>query len=98
MDITEEIKGKMQKGLTIGRIPSKTYESFVTLAKEDFCDDYGLCLKYLIDVRTGLMPLQGEELNQELERLNTEIEAIKARLNEKKKEENGRVMLDGTRR
>lgn len=35
--------------LSISRVPEKTLEIFKELAKEEFCNDYGMCLKYLID-------------------------------------------------
>jgi len=35
--------------LTISRCPEKTVEKFKQLAKEGFCDDYGMFLKHLMD-------------------------------------------------
>ena len=35
--------------LSISRIPKKTKEEFVNLAREEFCEDYGMCLKYVWD-------------------------------------------------
>lgn len=95
MGINEEIQNKMSKGITICRVPAKTYDYFMELSK-DSCQDYGMTLKYLCDVHQGLIPIQGEALNAELQRLNDEIEQLKQLFNEKKEEQKGRMMMDGT--
>jgi len=44
--------GKLQenrKSLHIARVPDKTKATFIALAEEDFCGDYGMALKWLID-------------------------------------------------
>ncbi len=38
-----------RKSLHIARIPDKTKEAFISLAEEEFCGDYGMALKWLID-------------------------------------------------
>jgi len=38
-----------RKSLHIARIPNKTKETFIALAEEEFCGDYGMTLKWLID-------------------------------------------------
>ena len=38
-----------RKSLHIGRIPDKTKEAFLILADEEFCGDYGMTLKWLMD-------------------------------------------------
>ena len=35
--------------LTIYRVPEKTLEAFKQLAKDEFANDYGMCLKALMD-------------------------------------------------
>lgn len=35
--------------LTVYRVPLKTLEQFKQLAKDEFCDDYGMTLKWLMD-------------------------------------------------
>lgn len=35
--------------LRIGRVPPKTKEAFTNLAEEEFCGDYGMTLKWLMD-------------------------------------------------
>jgi len=46
---TEEKEKVLGTGLWISRVPSGTKKIFKELAKEHFEDDYGMCLKYLID-------------------------------------------------
>lgn len=38
-----------RKSLHIARVPDKTKEAFMALAEEEFCGDYGMTLKWLID-------------------------------------------------
>ncbi len=38
-----------RKSLHIARIPDKTKEAFMALAEAEFCGDYGMTLKWLID-------------------------------------------------
>jgi hypothetical protein len=52
MDEIEKITKKVFKkkaSLAISRLPPETRESFVKLAEQDFCDDYGMTLKFLYD-------------------------------------------------
>ena len=94
----EGIKEKMNRGLTINRIPNKSYTEFVTLAKEEFCFDYGLCLKHLLDVYKGFMPLEDEEVLARFEQLEQKIEVLEQK-NEKKREVVPvRRCLDGSER
>jgi len=46
-DIVREIV--RQDRLSISRVPVQTKKDFIELAKEEFCDDYGQALKYLMD-------------------------------------------------
>ena len=47
-EFTQTLK-RMKPALTISRCPEKTVEKFKQLAKEGFCDDYGMFLKHLMD-------------------------------------------------
>lgn len=38
-----------KSSLHIGRIPEKTREVFIAIANEEFCSDYGLLLKAMVD-------------------------------------------------
>jgi len=48
-DIRKTIVNNGEKSLRISRIPKKTKESFMSIAKEEFEDDYGMTLKHLMD-------------------------------------------------
>jgi hypothetical protein len=45
------------KGLVISRIPQRTKNQFTEIAKAEFCDDYGMCLKWLLDYAITFQPL-----------------------------------------
>jgi len=47
--ITEKVLNNKHASMSISRIPKKTKERFVKLAEEEFCNDYGMTLKYLLD-------------------------------------------------
>ena len=47
--IKKIIKSLSETKLVIGRIPSATKKDFQALAKNEFADDYGMCLKALFD-------------------------------------------------
>jgi hypothetical protein len=40
---------KVSQGLSMSRVPDKTLEKFKKLANEEFCGDYGMTLKFLLD-------------------------------------------------
>jgi len=45
----KEILEKNKTRLSISRVPKKTRETFIELAKEEFEEDYGMLLKWLLD-------------------------------------------------
>lgn len=47
--ILQRITEDRKNSIHIARVPPKTKEEFVALAHEDFCDDYGMALKWLLD-------------------------------------------------
>lgn len=64
--IVEEVKEaiKTRKSISISRVPPQTMELFLSLAKEEFCDDYGMalreCVNALIELKMfkeSLIPL-----------------------------------------
>lgn len=91
--IQEEIKEKMSKGLSINRMPNKTHYAFVKLAKEEFCGDYGMLTKHLMDLYQGLIHTGLESLEGAVDDLNTRL----SKLEESKVEEKpkGKSMLGG---
>ena len=46
--------------LVINRVPKLTKNRFIEVAKEQFCGDYGMTLKWLVD---GLLPETDERVN-----------------------------------
>jgi len=96
--INEEIKSKMSKGLTISRIPSETHDWFTNFAKEEFCGDYGMALKHLKDVYTGLISSGIEHLEEEVIMLNKGLDELRESITEKKEEKKQRRMIDGSER
>jgi len=50
MDDKEFVKEVMRKDrLSIARVPTRTKELFAQYAKDYYCDDYGLCLKSILE-------------------------------------------------
>jgi len=90
----EKISDKLNKGLSINRMPGKTHDAFIELAKEEFCGDYGMCLKFLIDLHNGLISSGVEHLEAALNDLNSRLSVVEKRF-EEGKEEKGRTMLNG---
>ena len=65
----EAIKARVRESLHISRIPKNTKKEFKKLAEEDFEGDYGMCLKWLIDFRKGLLTSPNEQLIAKLQSL-----------------------------
>lgn len=87
-DIVEKIQARLSKpDLVINRVPKNTLERFYGLAnQEDFSNDYGMALKYLMDLHDGIIVTGLERLeditNQHEERLNRlEAEQVKDKVN-----------------
>jgi len=84
-----------RKSLHIARIPDKTKEAFMALAEAEFCGDYGMTLKWLIDD----IPSQDTRMIiAKLEEQEARLQALESatHLSEDAPDENKRKMLDGT--
>ena len=86
-----------RKSLHIARVPDKTKETFIALAEAEFCGDYGMTLKWLIDdipsqdVRMIIAKVEEQEARiQTLESVANPIEETP--------NENSINMLDGKKR
>jgi len=83
-----------RKSLHIARIPDKTKEAFKALAEEEFCGDYGMTLKWLIDdipsQDTRMIIAKLEEQEARLQALETATH-----LSEEVPDENKKKMLSG---
>lgn len=50
LDKIEELKARVRsRGLSMSRVPKQTKKEFILLADSEFCSDYGLTLRYLMD-------------------------------------------------
>jgi len=65
-----------QPDLVITRVPPKSLSFFKDMAKEDFANDYGMCLKWLVDHFIGVMP-NDEAILVEIDNLRKEVEELK---------------------
>jgi len=66
--------------LSIQRIPEEVKTEFLELAEKEFCKDYGMTLKWLMDFRKGLLSSPNEELSAKIDLLADEITNIKKSL------------------
>jgi hypothetical protein len=75
----DEIKEKVSLGgLYINRVPKKTRTEFIEWAKEEFCDDRGMALKWLMDFRNGLLSNPNQILMEQMSMMAQEIESLKS--------------------
>ena len=83
-----------RKSLHIARVPDKTKEAFIALADLEFCGDYGMTLKWLIDdipsQDTRMIIAKLEEQEARLQALESATQP-----NEEAPDENTRTMLSG---
>lgn len=83
--------------LHIGRLPLKTKKAFISLAKEEFCNDYGWLLKWLMD---GIPNHDVGILAEKIEELETRILNLEAGASKKSDEPKKEIrrMLDGSKK
>lgn len=76
-DFQEKVKQIKEKvgrtSLYIGRIPEKTKTEFKTYCETEFEGDYGMCIKWLMDFRTGLLTNPNVELSQRIDLIADEL-------------------------
>ena len=86
-----------RKSLHIARVPDKTKEAFIALAEEEFCGDYGMTLKWLMDdipsQDTRMIIAKLEEQDARLQALESATHA-----SEEVPDEDTRTMLDGKKK
>lgn len=94
----EKIRDRIQRqNLVISRIPVNTKNRFLELAsEEEFCKDYGMVIKYLIDFHDGIVVDGNEKIISEIETIKSELNQIKEQLT-KTEEKPKRKMLGGNR-
>jgi hypothetical protein len=67
----------------IARVPEKTKTRFMQLAKEEFEDDWGQCLKWILDYRDGILCSPNQILEERINILADEIALLKGQPKEK---------------
>ena len=92
-----EQRGRLDDfAIHMSRVPKNTYIRFMEIANvDDFCGDYGMALKTLIDFFDGLIPSGIEHLELEIDSLRREVEQLKASSIKKEEKANQRVSLSG---
>ena len=85
--------------LRIARVPPKTKEAFIALADEEFCGDYGMTLKWLMDDTISQDTREVIAKLQEFEERISVLEQTKSS-GDTPSEDNRpvRKMLDGTKK
>lgn len=81
-----------RKSLTISRIPEKTKAEFIAIAEEDFCGDYGMALKWLVD---DMISKDMRLLLERFEALELRLDSLENKPVEQTEESSGTKMLDG---
>jgi hypothetical protein len=51
-----ENTGRRVPDLVVSRVPKQVLEGIKKLASEEFCDDYGMAIKFLYDNTYGVLP------------------------------------------
>lgn len=84
--------------LVIQRVPKSTLVFFKSLANEDdFCNDWGMCLKHVMDVYRGIM-VTNEDLLLRIQALEEKLDKLQVVPKEQGKEirlSNGRTIKIG---
>ena len=95
-DKVKEIKKKVSRtSLYIGRVPEKTKTEFIKLADAEFEKDYGMCIKWLMDFRNGLLENPNSVLSDRIDILADEVNQLKRMVEKKPEKEKKRKMLSG---
>jgi len=84
-----------QYRLVIKRIPLRTKRDFIQWADEEFCEDYGMALKWLFDFFTGMTPREMQELTARMNDLDTRLRAVEESKNQVTEEKKKIKLLDG---
>jgi hypothetical protein len=84
MKMVDEMNVKRIPYLKIDRVPENTFKWFREFANKEFCDDYGMALKFLCDFFSGIITTGTEPLEIRLDMLEDEIKLLKLKFNEQK--------------
>ena len=64
-EIQERVKAN---GIVMNRVPDSTRQEFINFSKEEFCDDRGMCFKYIWD-NFKLWKLFFENIDMKLDKI-----------------------------
>jgi len=98
--VVQAFEKRWKFAINISRVPPKTLEWFKEFAKEEFVDDYGMCLRELVESYKELQMIKemnrpmSQEVLDKLEQLEVEIADLKQPKEEKKiiKTVNGQIL------
>lgn len=76
--------------ITINRVPLATKRAFKELAEQEFCDDYGMTLKWLID---GTLTMKEQDVQAQIATLQHQIDSLRAEILASKGEKQKKVRL-----
>ena len=94
---TQKLARKLQENRTslhIARIPDKTKEAFIKMAEEDFCGDYGMLLKWLVD---DIISQDTKVILAKIDEHESRIVSLETSTKEEP-EEDTKKMLDGSKK
>jgi len=100
-EIEEQLKNEISKpsSLHISRVPKSTLMRFYELAnEEDFANDYGFLIKYLIDFHDGIIISSVEPLKMEVEILKDKMNKLESMIIKPEVKEEYVIMADGQRK
>ena len=104
MESEQEIKKKFEDfkeqakrtTLQISRIPEKYKTRFMEISKEEFSNDYGMCLREMIRTWDGVYTSSNDEIHAKLDLLGEQVSKLKQE--KEKPKPKGIKMADGTMR
>jgi len=87
----EKLRNRVE-GLSISRLPSNTKREFKELADAEFCSDYGMTLKYLVDYhkQNSLLDMVASKTLELEHRFNSMVSAP-----EQEQEKEVKTLLNG---
>lgn len=95
----EEWLEKIKKTtISISRVPEQYKTRFMEIAKIEFANDYGMCLREMVRTWDGIYVNPNEEILIKIDIVSNEISELKKQFEEIKqiKKEQVMVMADGT--
>lgn len=105
--IAQQLFAKLEKNkasISINRVPLKTLEEFKALASDEYCDDYGMALKGLMDLHKHFGDIVGSGMPEIIATLASHeqrLEALERWSSDdppQEEKKSKRRMLDGTER